>query len=170
MQSKIVYQANEKDFFIHDVEIYKGESGEFVIPYRAYEDSPHPIPEGFCARRLGGVSGHWAIGEDHRRDALYVAGTATKYEIDHIEVADGVELVYGGFGPLPAWLSATAPEPSPPTPDELIKAEIAAIETEITARRMREAVLGLDAGWLATRNEEIAALRAQLQPQPAAAP
>ncbi|MDB4312229.1 hypothetical protein N9937_02240, partial [bacterium] len=39
---------------------------------------------------------------------------------------------------------------------------IADLEAQVTPRRMREAVLGTDAGWLATKEAEIAALRAML--------
>jgi len=39
---------------------------------------------------------------------------------------------------------------------------IADLETTITDRRIREAVLGIDNGWLANVNAQIAALRSQL--------
>jgi len=41
-------------------------------------------------------------------------------------------------------------------------AQIAAIEATITPRRMREAVLGTDNGWLAAVDAQIASLRSQL--------
>lgn len=50
------------------------------------------------------------------------------------------------------------PAPPPITP----KQQIAALETTVTARRLREAVLGIDNGWLKNMNDQIAALRAQL--------
>jgi len=43
-----------------------------------------------------------------------------------------------------------------------ILAQIAALEVQQTPRRMREALLGTDAGWLDGKEDEIAALRAQL--------
>ena len=43
-----------------------------------------------------------------------------------------------------------------------IKAEIAALEAQITPRRTREAILDLDNNWLANKGNEIDALRAQL--------
>lgn len=43
-----------------------------------------------------------------------------------------------------------------------VKAEIEVIEASITPRRTREAVLGTDGGWLAARDAEIAALRAEM--------
>jgi len=47
-------------------------------------------------------------------------------------------------------------------PKILIKAEIAAIETTITLRRIREAILDTDSGWLANVELQIAELRGQL--------
>lgn len=49
-----------------------------------------------------------------------------------------------------------------PSPEEIILSEIRLLEARVTARRIREAVLGIDGGWLADREEEIAALRSQL--------
>lgn len=43
-----------------------------------------------------------------------------------------------------------------------IKAEIAALEIQVTPRRQREAILGTDNGWLANIDAQISALRAQL--------
>lgn len=42
------------------------------------------------------------------------------------------------------------------------QAQIATIESTITQRRLREAVLGIDGGWLAAKVAEIAALRSQV--------
>ena len=42
------------------------------------------------------------------------------------------------------------------------QALIDAIEASVTKRRTREAILGLDAGWLAARQAEIVVLRASL--------
>lgn len=41
-------------------------------------------------------------------------------------------------------------------------ASIVALEAQVTPRRLREAVLGADAGWLAALEAQIASLRAQL--------
>lgn len=52
---------------------------------------------------------------------------------------------------------------NPPIPqDVLIKNQIAELELTITNRRIRESVLGMDNGWLADINAQIAGLRAQL--------
>lgn len=55
--------------------------------------------------------------------------------------------------------AALAPRP---TAADLIKLQIAELETTVTPRRIREAVLGIDGGWLAALDAQIAALRAQL--------
>lgn len=47
-------------------------------------------------------------------------------------------------------------------PDDLIKQEIVALESQQTPRRMREAALGIDNGWLVGIEAQIEALRAQL--------
>ena len=46
--------------------------------------------------------------------------------------------------------------------EEKIVAQIYELEMSITPRRLREAVLGMDNGWLATKNTEISALRQKL--------
>ena len=55
------------------------------------------------------------------------------------------------------------PDPAPPpSTDELVLAQIAALEATVTERRIREAVLGIDNGWLKDLNDQIVSLRAQL--------
>jgi hypothetical protein len=133
MKSKTVYQTDEQGFFVYQTVIFELplEPGKFSVPHRAYEDSPYPIPQGFCARRVNGAGGNWAKGEDHRKDTLYVAATGEQYEIGKAVDAG----TYDGFGPLPPWLTATKPEPPPPTPEEILaakKAERQAIVDAIT--------------------------------------
>jgi len=53
-------------------------------------------------------------------------------------------------------------EPPAPSGDQAIKAQIAGLESQQTPRRIREAALGTDGGWLARLDEQIAALRAKL--------
>lgn len=62
------------------------------------------------------------------------------------------------------WLDeGNTPEPADqPSPQDAIKAQIAALEATVTPRRVREAVLGTDNGWLADVDGQIAVLRAQL--------
>ena len=54
-------------------------------------------------------------------------------------------------------------DPPPPTAEQVILSQIAAIEATITQRRLREATLTEEGkAWLAAKDAEIAALRAQL--------
>lgn len=53
---------------------------------------------------------------------------------------------------------AAALEPLP-TANELIIRQITGLEATVTPRRIREAVLGIDNGWLAALNTQVAALR-----------
>ena len=56
-----------------------------------------------------------------------------------------------------------AVEPQGPSPMELISAQIRLLESQQTDRRIREAVLGIDGGWLANLNAQIEELRAALR-------
>lgn len=51
---------------------------------------------------------------------------------------------------------------TPEHPNAAILRAIAAIESSITSRRVREAVIGADGGWLADADARIAALRSKL--------
>lgn len=58
-------------------------------------------------------------------------------------------------------ISEPAPPPAP-SQNDLILAQIKSLEAQQTPRRIREAVLAVDGGWLADLNTQIADLRAQL--------
>ena len=62
------------------------------------------------------------------------------------------------------WLSeGNAPDAAPtPSANDRIREEITILEASVTARRVREAVLGIDNGWLKNLNDQIAALRTKL--------
>ncbi len=51
----------------------------------------------------------------------------------------------------------------PITGNALILSQIATLESTISERRKREAILGIDNGWLADVNAQIVALRAKLK-------
>ena len=51
----------------------------------------------------------------------------------------------------------------PPPPNEIIKRQIVALEATISERRKREAILGIDKGWLADVNAQITERRASLK-------
>ena len=53
-------------------------------------------------------------------------------------------------------------DPPAPTAEQVILSQIAAIEATITQRRLREATLGTDNGWLSEQDAAIAALRAKI--------
>lgn len=53
-------------------------------------------------------------------------------------------------------------DPPPLAANDQIKHNIQALEATITPRRIREAILGIDSGWLANVNSQIATLRASL--------
>ena len=53
----------------------------------------------------------------------------------------------------------TPPPPPPLEGDALLASQISALEATITARRLREAILGIDKGWLTDKNARIASLR-----------
>lgn len=59
--------------------------------------------------------------------------------------------------------SEAKPPAAEPTPNELILSEISDIEATVTARRIREAVLGIDNGWLEALNEQVVTLRGTLK-------
>jgi hypothetical protein len=54
-------------------------------------------------------------------------------------------------------------DPPAATPNQIIMGKITALEESVTARRIREAVLGVDGGWLKALNDQIAALRVNLK-------
>lgn len=60
--------------------------------------------------------------------------------------------------------SETQPGPIEPTANQLVISQIAELEATVTDRRVREAVLGVDGGWLKSLNDQIAGLRAKLVP------
>ena len=59
---------------------------------------------------------------------------------------------------------ATLSAPPEPTQAQLVLAQIATLEASVTDRRIREAVLGIDNGWLKSLNDNVATLRASLSP------
>lgn len=81
---------------------------------------------------------------DQRRDELIVAERQGK------EIAPDLDG------------APVAIDPPPLTGDELIKRQIVVLEYQQTPRRIREAALGIDNGWLAGIEAQIQALRAQL--------
>ena len=57
--------------------------------------------------------------------------------------------------------SVLAVDPPPPPPPTVLE-QIRTLESKVTQRRLREALLGTDGGWLAGIDAQIADLRAQI--------
>jgi hypothetical protein len=127
MKSKIAYQTDEAGVYLHPITLYEQplDPGQFAVPYLAYEAAPPAAGEGQCARW---VDGGWIVAEDHREAPLYAAGTGAPYEIGRAGAAGAA---YDGFGPLPDWLTTAAPEPPPPTAEEIQAAFTAQIQQRL---------------------------------------
>lgn len=93
------------------------------------------------------VSRSWEYYADNR--GIWYKSTGEKLNI--IELGE-IDVTY----------TKTAPLPAMPTPQELVLAEIQTLEASITQRRLREALLGVDNGWLAGIDAQIVVLRASL--------
>ena len=52
--------------------------------------------------------------------------------------------------------------PSPLTQNEIVISKIVKLESSVTERRIREAILGTDDGWLNSLNDQIEVLRSTL--------
>ncbi len=82
--------------------------------------------------------------------------------------ADGYyQVQVGDDDEPPEWTKALIPcdiqAPQPITGNALILSQIDELEAGVTPRRMREAALGNDNGWLADLDKQIGKLRVQLK-------
>lgn len=85
--------------------------------------------------------------------------------MDAVEITEQqwMDLINGqASGKIINWDTLTLINPPAPSASDVIKRQITALESTATPRRVREAVLGIDNGWLKSLNDQIAALRAQL--------
>ncbi|MBO1856861.1 phage tail protein [Burkholderia cenocepacia] len=108
MKSKTVYQADADGFFLHELPAYELplEPGKFNVPFGAYADAPAEPAAGYIAKRT--ASG-WQQVEDHRAATLYVVSTGSSYSIGSTIELNGAKVRYDGGGPVPNWLTTTAP-------------------------------------------------------------
>lgn len=123
------------------------EPGVFLLPAFATLLAP---PVAGAQQAAVWRNGAWMLVPDHRGET-YWAGRGQPVRITELEVL-----------PDPAWIA----EEPPASGREVLLAQIVDLEAQQTLRRMREAYLGLDGGWLADLEARIAALRAQLNALP----
>lgn len=101
-------------------------------------------------------------------DFIEIINPDCKIPLDAVEISDEAhivllsgqslgKLIQAGEGGYPILISR--PEPSA---NDLLKAQIETLESSVTERRLREAVLGVDGGWLANLEAQIDVLRGQL--------
>ncbi|MCD0498546.1 phage tail protein [Achromobacter sp. MY14] len=113
---KVVHQTDPNGFFLHEV----GASelalspGDFNIPFGAYVDAPPTVPAGKVARREGD---RWVVVDDHRSTPLWNVETAQPYSVGTSATVDGKEVLYPGYGPIPAWLTVLEPVALPAGPE-----------------------------------------------------
>ena len=82
---------------------------------------------------------------------------------ENYQVRDGERLFSGDDRPTDVQLAAAFPSRERELQRRDTIAQIAALESQQTARRVREAALGIDGGWLQKLESQISALRAALQ-------
>jgi len=105
---KRVYQTDQNGVFLY--ESHASElplsPGSFNIPFGAVEDAPPAAPAGMVAQQQ--ASG-WSLVEDHRADELWAVSTGAPYHLGDKVGADGQMMSYSGLGPVPDWLTQSAP-------------------------------------------------------------
>lgn len=84
-----------------------------------------------------------------------------KDQVHAIDTLDAVGLLPAGSIEITAQEASALSNPQLPHAVS-IKEQIIALEAEVTPRRMREAALGSDDGWLLALDKKIAELRAKL--------
>ncbi|MCL1861833.1 MAG: hypothetical protein FWG52_09950 [Proteobacteria bacterium] len=141
------------------------EPGKPLLMGNATQEAPPEASPGTVACWTGSA---WELREDHRRSKRWSIKDGSPVTVEKIgllaeaapdttdkeppEVPRGHKLKWASK----KWALVE------PDPADVIRWKIDDIEATITPRRMREASLGIDGGWLAARDEEIAALRAQM--------
>lgn len=110
MKTKVVYQTNPDGLFLYETVANELalQPGSFNVPYGAVGTPPPEVAAGAVARWTGE---EWVSVEDHRGDVLYVADSGELYSLGSAVEVNEDEVNYAGWGPVPAWLTPTAPEP-----------------------------------------------------------
>lgn len=118
-----VWQTDPVGFLLYATKAFELalQPGSYNVPYGALTVAPPEAQAGYVARAVSDTE--WMLVEDHRFDALYYVKTpATEteravvepYQMREVVEADGESVSYDGGGPIPDWLTATAPEPTQP--------------------------------------------------------
>lgn len=108
----------------------------------------------FYSKSTGGFYTPEIHGEDMPPDVVEIT------DEDHAALLDGQnkgQVIAADKKGFPVLVAAPAP-----TAQQAIQAQIAALEASVTPRRIREAVLGTDGGWIAGVDSQIKSLRAKL--------
>jgi hypothetical protein len=137
---------------------------EYLIPAFAVETPPAEYGVGF-AQVL--QEGGWVKVTDDRGKDIYDCTTGEKVGyVNNLfgDIGEGQTVLVPQAGDI--WVDSEWAAPTPPTVEELARqavlAEITRLESQITPRRMREALLGADGGWLEAQEALIAIERAKL--------
>ena len=143
----------------------QGTKSEYLIPAYTVETPPAEYEVGF-AQAL--QNGEWVKVADDRGEDVYDCTTGEKVGyvnnlFDGVQEGQTILIPEAGY----IWQDGKWVAPPPPTAEELarqaILKEIARLEAEAAQpRRIREAILGTDNGWLAAQEALIATERAKL--------
>lgn len=90
----------------------------------------------------------------------YNNGTSMRWVAPDYAVVTG-EVLFDET-PTSEQLAAAFPSYDTAENNEILKSQIATLEAQVTNRRIREAAIGSDSGWLENLNSQIVALRAEL--------
>ncbi|KDB09779.1 hypothetical protein LIG30_1263 [Burkholderia sp. lig30] len=108
MKTMTVYQTDHDGCYLYPVVANELalQPDSFNIPYGAVETEPPAAASGMVAQWSNGA---WATVLDNRSTALYVASTGAQYPIGGSVEVGGASVSYNGLGPIPSWLTTTAP-------------------------------------------------------------
>lgn len=109
----------------------------------------------FFSKKTGGFYREDIHGESIPSDAIEISDE--QYETLLQGQSDGKVIAVGTDG------FPTLQDTLPLVGNDLLKSQIASLEAEITDRRLREAVLGIDGDWLKDQDAKISKLRSMLK-------
>ena len=115
---KKVFQTDEQNVLIHELEIHPEADSSYSLPYGCIVTAPPDAAGAVALRWISEVArvdatfgaegtGAWSALADHRRDSLYQTDTGAGYTIGETVAGQS----YDGLGNLPGWLT-DKPRPS----------------------------------------------------------